>query len=632
MKILLIAALLILPLDKGVAADFFVDAQLGVDSNLGTTHVQSGNGDGPWRSLSRLRAADVQPGDRILLHCGSNWYEPIHLKLKGTAESPIIIAAYGDCNGKRPRISPADVVLLPESFEATPMGWAAPLSAPPGLVYTQDALLPRARFPVKRTLPLAVVNGSIKLNLSALPVAGHVLKGADWVVRTNDYTLEERRLYGVGAQGETLNAKPFAMQPVSGAGYYLEGQPWMLAYADGWAHDPQTGRLFVRQRPTMPLVVNNSPVALAISQSEYLRVQGIAIRFVSGVGVEVANSRQIELDDLEIRDVGTAFIRAQNVEGLIVKRLQGQRSQRDGVVIKQGSGSEVLDSLLEDVGVSANPRKSIAAILIDESPAAVVARNRIFRTGYAAIMFGKEAHVVRNVIEKSCLVLADCGAIYTSGARKSHGYYNARVEDNLISDVSGSLEGSMSRSALTAGVYLDDESRGIYVRRNFVEKAQRGVFSKATATHVSDNVLFNNEFGIMLSRTGARGSGEDATHILNNVVVSKNKQTPFLVSAENSGEPVVDVRHNRVRTAAGALASQVWMGSATQPAPLMSDMGKIRQSLSLTNTSGVRQTYTCPLAKPICDALRLPDGTLASWPVDLAPGMAVVLVVEGGEA
>ncbi|MBT9538270.1 MAG: right-handed parallel beta-helix repeat-containing protein [Thiobacillus sp.] len=589
----------------------------------------AGNGNGPWRTLARVERANLEPGDRVSLRCNGVWFESLTLRFKGTVTAPIVIGSYGECAGRRPEIRPGGMELFKADFKPTEFGWAASLGQVPGMVYTRDAVMPRARFPATRTLPLNWANGKIQVQLKTLPGAPDSLRGADWIVRTNDYTIEERRIYGVDPYGAVAFAKPFAMKPADGAGYYLEGQPWMLPVSGGWAYDPQSAMLILHKKPDASVYVNNQQFGVKLDQSAYVRLQGLAIRFVTGVGVEVADSSNIVLDSLDVSDVGAAYVLSEQADNLVVSGLHGQRSQRDGVIVKRGMGAQITDCLLEDVGVSANPRKSVAAIRVDDAPASLIARNRIYRTGYAAIMFGKDAIVEKNIIEKSCLKLADCGAIYTSGAQKNQGYYNARVEDNLISAVPGDLEGSTSRNTLTAGIYLDDESRGIYVRRNFVEKAQRGIFSKATASHVSDNVLFDNEFGLMLSRTGAIGSGKDATHILNNLVVSKNKQMPLLVSTEHSGA-VAEVRHNRVRSEAGAHASQFWIGTTRQPAPPILDVGKIRQSLSFSNTSGARQTYTCPLAKAFCGNLRQADGAVVGWPLDLAPGQAVVLMVGGG--
>ena len=152
------------------AADYHVDAQLGNDDYSGL-HIAVANGTGPWRTLARVAQADIQPGDRILLKCGAIWEETLTLKLKGTAEAPITIATYGECEGKRPLLRPTSSTLSPESFRPETMGWSAPLAEAPGMVFSPDAKLPRARFPAQGWLRLKSAGGAGRIAPADLPVA-----------------------------------------------------------------------------------------------------------------------------------------------------------------------------------------------------------------------------------------------------------------------------------------------------------------------------------------------------------------------------------------------------------------------------------------------------------------------------
>jgi hypothetical protein len=605
------------------ATDYYVDAEQGSDDASGVQQVADG-ANGPWRSLARINTASIRPGDRILLKCGAIWNEAPTLTLKGTAEAPVTLGAYGECTGRRPEIRPMSNVVRAEDFREETTGWSAPLGILPGMVFSPNAVIPRARFPVQGWLGLKRGKGTVRIAQTDLPVGANIV-GADWVVRTNDYTIEVRRLYGLSPQGEATIAKPFAFPPLEGMGYYLEGQPWMLRHGGGWAYDVGTRRLYVHNRPAETLGVNTSLASLTLAQPEHVRIQGLGIRFSPGVGVEIVGGRDVELNDLDIADVGLAFVRTRNTDDIRVTKLAARRSQQDGVAIFGGSSASVTDSQIVEVGTSPSPRKSIAAVLIDSSSSAVVARNRIDRTGYAAIMFGRNAVVERNAITQACMALSDCGAIYTSGANKKYGFYASRVSDNLISDVPGNVEGTPGKAALTAGVYLDDEARGIEVSENFIERAQRGIFSKATASVIARNTLFDNIYGVRLGPTGAHADGPDATQVEDNFIISKPGQMPFLVSAADTGESVPLIR-NRLRSLPGALASQIWRGPMRQASPEVARSVGIGRAFSLVNTSQERQSFTCPsLPKAECTGLRLPDGAYVHWPVELMPGKAVVI-------
>jgi hypothetical protein len=78
---------------------FYVDATAGNDSNTGRT-----TGD-PWKTLAKVNAATMHPGEYILLKCGEVWYETLTVPAAGTTGKPITITSYG--TGAKPIISGA---------------------------------------------------------------------------------------------------------------------------------------------------------------------------------------------------------------------------------------------------------------------------------------------------------------------------------------------------------------------------------------------------------------------------------------------------------------------------------------------------------------------------------------------
>ena len=49
------------------AATYYVDSAQGQDANSGTSM------DAPWKTLGRVNAIDLDPGDRVLFKSGSAW-------------------------------------------------------------------------------------------------------------------------------------------------------------------------------------------------------------------------------------------------------------------------------------------------------------------------------------------------------------------------------------------------------------------------------------------------------------------------------------------------------------------------------------------------------------------------------
>lgn len=80
---------------------YYVSSAKGNDSNLGTTPIS------PFATLNAINSMKLNPGDRILLECGSVFENQfLHIKDHGSEELPITISKYGEgslpiinCNG-----------------------------------------------------------------------------------------------------------------------------------------------------------------------------------------------------------------------------------------------------------------------------------------------------------------------------------------------------------------------------------------------------------------------------------------------------------------------------------------------------------------------------------------------------
>jgi Right handed beta helix region len=87
--ILLSAAALLLASCSAGAAVYYVDSGAGADFRTGLSPEAA------WRSLSRVRTANLAPGDSLLLKRGSVWSDRLTIASSGTPEAPIRIGAYG---------------------------------------------------------------------------------------------------------------------------------------------------------------------------------------------------------------------------------------------------------------------------------------------------------------------------------------------------------------------------------------------------------------------------------------------------------------------------------------------------------------------------------------------------------
>ena len=73
---------------------YYVDQTLGSDSAAGTSQSA------PWKSLAKVAATTLAPGDTVLLHRGRTWSGGLAVRGSGSASAMVTIGAYGD--GARP--------------------------------------------------------------------------------------------------------------------------------------------------------------------------------------------------------------------------------------------------------------------------------------------------------------------------------------------------------------------------------------------------------------------------------------------------------------------------------------------------------------------------------------------------
>src|SRR3954447_20717639 len=80
----------------GPSAMYYVNCSAGSDANDGRSEVA------PWRTLARVEAQNLVPGDSVGLVRGCVWDDGLSIRASGNAASPIRFIAYGV--GARPTI------------------------------------------------------------------------------------------------------------------------------------------------------------------------------------------------------------------------------------------------------------------------------------------------------------------------------------------------------------------------------------------------------------------------------------------------------------------------------------------------------------------------------------------------
>ena len=104
---------------------YYVDAQAGDDAKDGLSMATA------WKSLAKIKATALSPGDRVLLKKGCTWRETLQVPSSGAEGSPITFGSYG--TGDEPRIVGADAVTGWKAFQNNV--WVASLATEPFQVF-----------------------------------------------------------------------------------------------------------------------------------------------------------------------------------------------------------------------------------------------------------------------------------------------------------------------------------------------------------------------------------------------------------------------------------------------------------------------------------------------------------------
>lgn len=511
------------PTASGIGNIYFVDSRFGSDENDGLQQAYTAYKRGPWKSLAKLSAFPLKPGDSVNLLCGSKWNETLKISSLGTSANPISIGAYPATCATKPEIN--------GSYSYDPSKWVwhsgniykiATDQAPEQLFSTSgymtiahhpnrgyDASAPNSLYARLAADSNRVISGSrsgssfvtIGSDLK-LPAGVSIDQSAFIRIRTNAWVIDESQI--TAFDGKTITLSSLTRYPLTaGWGYYLTNQAWMLDSPGEWFYDKATKTLFAWMSDSRPPTINVAATVLKagidLSSSQYISVSGINVkRTVIGmdlrrsVGATVRNSSIEETSDVGINAVTSTTLSL--TSNRIIRTGKDAISGQDDIA-PTASKMTVSGNFIKDSGVAMNgeeilslPVRNRAAI--NAGTSGIIINNTIVNSGYIGIEVGANSNVSKNVISGSCTVLDDCGAIYGVGANN-----NSTISDNIILGSRGAVDGKSPEFNYTQaqGIFLDEFSSGVTVSGNTITAADNGIqLHDASKNSVIVNKLYGN--------------------------------------------------------------------------------------------------------------------------------------------
>lgn len=291
----------------------------------------------------------------------------------------------------------------------------------------------------------------------AMPSAD--LAGAQLVFRANDWLIEKRPVREF-SEGSILLAPKVgdAFDLPADAEFYVEGKLWMLDSPGEWA--VSGGRLYVwspdGKSPEGRAWASPDAAGIDATDSKEVSIDNVRV-FSAKVGIDGSNSTNLRIYNTEVVNSAEDGIFAGGT-GLVIDRVHVKNSVQNGIYGFYGiRNSTVTNSTVTSTGMVGMPKRSKGAIVFEDASGQRITNNKVLNSSYIGIRVHRDAVVSDNLIDGACLILTDCGGIYTFAPRKEA--LNVRIERNTIKNLA-------QRQAYA--VYLDDNANGVTVTHNII--------------------------------------------------------------------------------------------------------------------------------------------------------------------
>ena len=545
---------------QAMGRDFHFDS-------LATPTGATGTQAAPWPSLGSLPA--LQPGDRILLRCGQQngkrrvWRQAMLISTPG-----VTLTTWGDdCASHPPLLSGALALNRAGGWAApapgtTPAAWrytfmSGDLSA--GTDYTRLFLggqpMQIGRHPNSGYLSIAAdspkavegKNGAAYLRMSAADhqdLASHDWLGALLRVRSSRYTIEDFSVASLTVATPENGAPDYRLglgRPTNPAqsttstfnlstrfGYYFVGRCWMVDTVGEWCLTRDASSNFVLDwlppdgvQPATDLVeFSVRPVVLTIAAAN-VTIEGIEVGYGLGKNIQLVNAPNTTIRRVSVTAAGNTGIEiGDHSHGSTVSDSVVAGSRLHAIRFYNADSVNLIGNTITDTANSGDPVTSWGAIWGEAAGGALIQGNTVQRSGYNGIRFpnirstdqaagSRRAQVLANTVEDACLLMDDCGGIYTHAqwsVNPSSWVQGALVAENLVRRVSGGLDGTNADTPIAAGIYLDDYSANVDLRSNIVESADLGLLLHNTR----DNVVSGNTVLLPLKACLELGNGSNS--------------------------------------------------------------------------------------------------------------------------
>ncbi|MDP3334170.1 MAG: right-handed parallel beta-helix repeat-containing protein [Methylococcaceae bacterium] len=409
-------------------------------------------------------------------------------------------------------------------------------AAKPESIYLKTAAAsPWFRDSENRKVNSKIIVPDLKLPVDGIIDAGTKLRlrEANW--RINDYTVSSLTNSDLSITPNTLYNLASA-----GWGFYFYDALWMLDSPGEWFFDETTQTMYLRtptnENPGNKVSIATLDTAIDLRHKSNMTVENIEIEGATS-GVLMSSSSNVTLQSLTIHDIsGQAIFGWSSINPIISGNSISRVAMSSGLSalnVDSSTNAFIENNELSEVGVLVKAGKRISLPMVATSAiysgmGSIIANNVLSGIGGFGIISGKDNDIDSNVVERACLNINDCGAIYASP--KS---LKTVIRNNLVLDVSGDMTGAPdSMWRLANGIYLDEGISGISVTGNTVKGGTNSIhLYKSGQNTISGNILYGAEGWLLRQQEERIASAKISGNI-----ITKNQFFPTIddVAISNS--------------------------------------------------------------------------------------------------
>lgn len=358
----------------------------------------------------------------------------------------------------------------------------------------------RSRFSVMEKLP------AVARDLKDAQV--HIMAGNDWF---DQYV----GVAALDANANSLSLSANTSYPlVSGRRFYLQNIASELDAPGEWYYDRAAASIdFIPPPGVTPtdIVVSAQSNLLQIKGANYLSFDTLSLRHSTDLAVGIDRSHHVNLNKLEINNVGSRAIEIKASNNISVNNSHIHHTGEGGILSAGGDRKtlEATNNLIHN-----NHIHDFGQNILTYSPAieftgvgSQATHNLVEQAAGTGIQITGNDHLLeKNEVHHVCEQASDCGAIYSG---RDWSFRGNIIRHNSIHDISGygmasadaaNNKVSYVRPHGARGVYLDDAVSGFSVTGNLFNNAGQMAIQLGGGrdNSIENNIFVTNDYAIWL--------------------------------------------------------------------------------------------------------------------------------------